>query len=144
MYSIQSGTAGETNIAHMAHIGGFFLAYILARPIARGAPSPVGEIGVSSGVSSMSNEIRKQATARMGDLREDPWESAGKHLEGRAAMILSRLRDEGDELETRRAWLEELAEHTICPVCDGEVIAIDDRGVYKLNCSRSPNHIKWP
>lgn len=144
MYSIQSGTSGETNIAHMAHIGGFFLAYILARPIAKGAPSPVGEIGTSSEVSSLSNEIRKQATARMGDLREDPWESAGKHLEGRAARILSRLRDEGDELETRRAWLEELAEHTICPVCDGEVIAIDDRGVYKLNCSLSPNHIRWP
>ncbi|MCK5868949.1 MAG: rhomboid family intramembrane serine protease, partial [Candidatus Thalassarchaeum sp.] len=34
MYELQAGTAGESNIAHMAHVGGFFLAYILARPIA--------------------------------------------------------------------------------------------------------------
>ena len=144
MYSIQSGTAGETNIAHMAHVGGFFLAYLAARPIAKGAPSPISEMDSSGRVSSLSDDIRKQATARMGDLGSDPWESTGKKLEGRAARILSRLRKEGDELETRRAWLEELSEHTICPVCDGEVIAIDDRGVCRLNCSLSPNHIRWP
>ncbi len=144
MYSIQSGTAGETNIAHMAHVGGFFLAYLAARPIAKGAPSPISEMDSSGRVSSLSDDIRKQATARMGDLGGDPWESTGKKLEGRAARILSRLRKEGDELETRRAWLEELSEHTICPVCDGEVIAIDDRGVCRLNCSLSPNHIRWP
>jgi membrane associated rhomboid family serine protease len=144
MYSIQVGTAGETNIAHMAHVGGFFLAYLAARPIAKGAPSPISEMDSSGRVSSLSDDIRKQATARMGDLGGDPWESTGKKLEGRAARILSRLRKEGDELETRRAWLEELSEHTICPVCDGEVIAIDDRGVCRLNCSLSPNHIRWP
>ena len=144
MYSIQSGTAGETNIAHMAHVGGFFLAYIVARPIAKGAPSPIGEIGTSGDVSSLARDIRKQATARMGGLQSDPWDTAGKRLEGRPARILTRLREEGDELETRRAWLEELAEHTICPICDGEIVAIDDRGVCRLNCSLSPGHIKWP
>lgn len=144
MYSIQSGTAGETNIAHMAHIGGFFLAYLLARPIAKGAPSPIGEMGSPNSGSSLTDDIRKQATARMGNLDHDPWESAGKQLEGKAERILSRLREEGDELETRRAWLEELAEHTICPICDGEVIAITDRSVCRLNCSLSTNHIKWP
>jgi len=144
MYSIQSGTAGETNIAHMAHVGGFFLAYIVARPIAKGAPSPIGEIGTSGDVSSLARDIRKQATARMGELQSDPWDAAGKRLEGRSARILTRLREEGDELETRRAWLEELAEHTICPICDGEIVAIDDRGVCRLNCSLSPRHIKWP
>ncbi len=144
MYSIQDGTAGETNIAHMAHVGGFFLAYLLARPIAKGAPSPIDEVGTSSEASSLSDDIRKQTTARMGDLVDDPWDSAGKELEGRAAGILSRLREEGDELETRRAWLEELAEHTICPICDGEIIAIDDRGVCRLKCSLSAKHIRWP
>ena len=29
MYSIQEGTSGETNIAHMAHIGGFILAWLM-------------------------------------------------------------------------------------------------------------------
>lgn len=144
MYSIQSGTANEANIAHMAHVGGFFLAYFVARPIARGAPSPIDELGSPGGTSSLSEDIRNQATARMGSLQDDPWESSGKKLEGRAARILIRLREEGDELETRRAWLEELSEHTICPVCDGEIVAIDDRGVCRLNCSLSPSHIRWP
>ena len=57
MYSIQTGTAGETNIAHLAHIGGFFLAYALARPIAKGAPSPIGLTGHSMGGPSVSDQI---------------------------------------------------------------------------------------
>ena len=144
MYSIQSGTSGESNIAHMAHVGGFFLAYLVARPIAKGAPSPIGDIGASGKSSSLSDDIRRQTTARMGDLQNDPWGSAGKKLGGRAGGILARLREEGDELETRRSWLEELAEHTICPVCDGEIVTIDDRGVCRLNCSLSTSHIRWP
>ncbi len=80
----------------------------------------------------------------MGVLNEDPWESAGKPLEGVAGRVLSRLREEGDELETRRAWLEELSEHTICPVCDGEVVTIQDRGICRISCSISTDHIRWP
>ncbi len=144
MYSIQSGTAGETNIAHLAHIGGFFLAYALARPIARGAPSPLGSSGSSMSGTSVSDQIRLQATARMGDLENDPWTDAGKPLEGRAERVLLKLREEGDELETRRAWLEELAENTICPVCDGEIITFDERGVCRLRCNVSSEHIRWP
>ena len=144
MYSIQSGTAGETNIAHLAHIGGFFLAYALARPIAKGAPSPLGLSGNSISGTSVSEQIRLQAIARMGDLEKDPWTVAGKPLEGRAERVLMKLREEGDELETRRAWLEELAENTICPVCDGEVVTIDDRGVCRLSCHVSAEHIRWP
>ncbi len=144
MYSIQSGTAGETNIAHLAHIGGFFLAYALARPIAKGAPSPLGLSGNSMSGTSVSEQIRLQATARMGDLEKDPWTVAGKPLEGRAVRVLMKLREEGDELETRRAWLEELSENTICPVCDGEVVTIDDRGVCRLSCHVSAEHIRWP
>ena len=124
MYSIQSGTAGE--------------------PIAKGAPSPIGLTGHSMSGSSVSDQIRIQATARMGDLENDPWKVAGKPLEGRAERVLMKLREEGDELETRRAWLEELAENTICPVCGGEVLTIDDRGVCRLSCHVSAEHIRWP
>ena len=144
IYSIQSGTAGETNIAHLAHIGGFFLAYALARPVAKGAPSPLGLSGNSMSGASVSDQIRVQATARMGDLENDPWTDAGKPLEGRAERVLMKLREEGDELETRRAWLEELAENSICPVCDGEIFTIDDRGVCRLSCRVSAEHMRWP
>ncbi|MBJ16795.1 MAG: hypothetical protein CMB66_00895 [Euryarchaeota archaeon] len=143
IYSIQSGTSGETNIAHMAHVGGFFLAYIPARLIARGAPSPIDLSGPMDG-KSLAEEIRIQTMSRMGELNDDPWESSGKPLDGRARWILTKLREEGDEIETRRAWLEELSENTICPVCDGEVVTIDDRGVCRIACSLSSKHINWP
>ena len=144
MYSIQSGTIEGSNIAHMAHVGGFFLAYLLARPIARGAPSPLGEPGAPTMSSSLAEDLRKQTTARMGDLSDDPWTNGGKPLTGAAARILTRLRKEGDELETRRAWLEELSENTICPICEGELVTLDDRGVCRLTCSISRDHIRWP
>ena len=144
MYSIQSGTAGETNIAHMAHVGGFFLAYALARPIARGGPSPLDDSGLPATGASREESLRNQAIARMGNLNNDPWVEGGRPLEGHAARILSKLREEGDELETRRAWLEELAEHTICPVCDGEVLTIVNKGVCELRCGISADHVRWP
>ena len=137
MYSIQSGTAGESNVAHMAHVGGFFLAYALARPIARGGPySPSGEIDDESASSKRSFE--------MGILESDPWGEAGKPLEGQAARVLTRLREEGDEPETRRAWLEELSEHTICPICEGEIVAVVSGLDCHIECNISNKHVNWP
>ena len=116
MYSLQSGTAGESDVAHMAHVGGFFLAYVLARPIAKGAPSSLDSIDGDATQSQRTQALLSKAKQSMGGLDDDPWCAADKPLEGEAARILLRLREEGDELETRRAWLEELSEHTICPV----------------------------
>lgn len=144
MYELQAGTAGESNIAHMAHVGGFFLAYILARPIARGAPSSLDSPQESATGSGRAEAIREQAKERMGSLDDDPWASADKPLQGGAARILRRLREEGDELETRRAWLEELSEHTICPVCDGEIITEMSGGSCRLRCALVGSHVKWP
>ncbi|MCK5868007.1 MAG: hypothetical protein KAG07_01125, partial [Candidatus Thalassarchaeum sp.] len=87
---------------------------------------------------------REQAKERMGSLDDDPWAAADKPLQGGAARILRRLREEGDELETRRAWLEELSEHTICPVCDGEIITEMSRGSCRLRCALVGSHVKWP
>ena len=67
-----------------------------------------------------------------------------ENLSKEGLKVLMKLREEGDELETRRAWLEELAENTICPVCGGEVLTIDDRGVCRLSCHVSAEHIRWP
>ena len=41
VYSIQLGTSGDGNIAHMAHLGGFFLSYSLARRVTVGGPQPL-------------------------------------------------------------------------------------------------------
>jgi len=144
IYSIQEGTSGESNIAHMAHIGGFVLAYLLARIIARGAPSSLDGEDTSPNALTHNESMRKMAKKKMGDLTDDPWSLAGKELKGNAGRILEQLRLQGDELETRQAWLEELAENTICPVCDGE-IKIDEREeVYRLVCAINGEHLFWP
>ncbi|MEC9458212.1 MAG: rhomboid family intramembrane serine protease [Candidatus Thermoplasmatota archaeon] len=143
IYSIQSGTAGQSNVAHMAHVGGFFLAYLAARPIAKGAPSELFESATVSGGFSQSGS-RKRAIDNLREMGEDPWKQSGRPLQGQAARVLSKLRQEGDELETRRAWLEELAENTVCPVCDGEILAIVEDEVCSLICGVSASHLRWP
>ena len=144
MYQIEIGT-GESNVAHMAHLGGFMLAWALARNIARGAPSPLDDSSdISIAGSSASKAVRAAAIARMGSLESDPWSEAGKTLEGEAARIIRRLREEGDELETRRAWLEELAEQVVCPVCKGEVLTKLQGENCTLRCVISSKHIRWP
>jgi hypothetical protein len=144
MYQIKIGT-GSSNVAHMAHLGGFMLAWALARTIARGAPSPLDDSSdISIAGSSASKAVRAAAIARMGSLESDPWSEAGKTLEGEAARIMRRLREEGDELETRRAWLEELAEQVLCPVCEGEVLTKLQGENCTLRCVISSKHIRWP
>jgi hypothetical protein len=144
MYSLQSGTAGESDVAHMAHVGGFFLAYVLARPIAKGAPSSLDSIDGDATQSQRTQALLSKAKQSMGGLDDDPWFAADKPLEGEAARILLRLREEGDELETRRAWLEELSEHTICPVCDGEMKTEMKGENCRMRCVVSGSHVKWP
>ena len=80
----------------------------------------------------------------MGDLADDPWSKSGNPLHGMAARTLSRLREEGDELETRRAWLEELSENAICPICDGEIVTEMDGEICYLTCTLSGTHLNWP
>jgi hypothetical protein len=59
-------------------------------------------------------------------------------------IFRERLREEGDELETRRAWLEELSEVARCSVCDSELdVEINDE-VTRLVCSKSRKHLLWP
>ena len=144
MYSIQEGTAGETNIAHMAHIGGFILAYLLARIIARGTPSSLSTEDSNPTSASHNESMRIMAKKSMGDLTNDPWELANKPLKGNAGRILNQLKLQGDELETRQAWLEELAENTICPICDGEIKIDEKDKVHRLVCAISGDHLFWP
>jgi len=141
MFMIQYGDSGETNIAHLAHFGGFLVAYIVARPIAKGGPSPLDEKFESS---QREISTREGIKSRMGSLDNDPWSSANSPLEGNGRRILERLREEGDEIETRRAWLEELAENTICPYCGGEVLTKVENRVCFLTCGQSERHFKWP
>jgi len=130
-----------SNVAHLAHITGFIACYVLAKPIAKGGLVPIGT--VDSGPSSKGGQdAQHQAIiTRMGDLSTDPWD--GK-LTGTALRTLQRLREEGDELETRQAWLEQLAEQAQCPICNGELDAVEVEEITLLQCSLDSEHLKWP
>ena len=132
--SDQQYLAGSS-VAHMAHIGGFFLSYALARQVAKGGPHMIeGQI---------SGEI-SQSRGGIPDLGIDPWKLHGKNLEGSALRVLESLKSEGDEFETRRAWLEELSEHTLCPLCDGEIVCVTESGRTWVECAVSNSHLRWP
>ena len=130
-----------SNIAHLAHITGFIACYVLAKPIAKGGLIPIGTIdgGPSSkgGQEAQHNAIK----SRMNDLSTDPWD--GK-LTGPALRTLQRLREEGDEIETRQAWLEQLSEQAQCPVCGADLMASEVAEITVLRCSVEQAHLDWP
>tara|TARA_B100001115_G_C15848366_1_gene429058 strand:+ start:6616 stop:7689 length:1074 start_codon:yes stop_codon:yes gene_type:complete len=132
MYDV-SDHGGETKIAHLAHVGGFFGAYLVSRPIARSGPVP------------LEDEFEEDVAEGMPSIGPDPWSSVGSDTPVEVSRILGRLRDEGDELETRRAWLEELADHATCPECGASLIAGPDRlNRYQVTCSDDRKHLSWP
>jgi membrane associated rhomboid family serine protease len=130
-----------SNVAHLAHITGFIACYVLAKPIAKGGLIPIGT--VDSGPSSKGGQDaqHKAIISRMGDLSTDPWDG---ELTGPALRTLQRLREEGDELETRQAWLEQLAEQAQCPVCKGDLGAAEVEGITVLRCVLDSHHLEWP
>ena len=65
-------------------------------------------------------EISRLNRQMLSQLDNDPWTRHGIELAENVSRILNKLREEGDERETRRAWLEELAEQTVCPICNGD------------------------
>ena len=122
-----------SNVAHLAHLGGFFGAYIVSRPIARTGDVP------------LEDEIGDEVAVGMKEIGVDPWMLAGIEAPPPVKRILHRLREEGDEEETRRAWIEELADNAICPICGGGLTALTNRsGDYYVTCSSDHKHISWP
>ena len=140
-HEIMQYPTSTSNVAHLAHITGFIACYVLAKPIAKGGLVPIGTIdgGPSSkgGQEAQHNAIK----SRMRDLSTDPWD--GK-LTGPAMRTLQRLREEGDEIETRQAWLEQLSEQAQCPVCEGELMTLEIAEITVLRCSIEKAHLDWP
>ena len=73
---------------------------------------------------------------------ENPWENSSFPLNDRAKRVMERLLEEGDEFETRVAWLEELMEVAKCPQCGSNLEM--DKGGHSLCCSTRKDHIQWP
>jgi len=107
------GLSEVSHVAHIAHFGGFILAY---------ATLPILKKG-----------IEWEGEAELVELKEDhPFEGVDE--------LVKRLLAEGDEKETRQAWLEEIAERAKCPECDGDLHLKKMR----IRCVAEASHVAWP
>ncbi len=102
-----------SDVAHMAHLGGFILAYFTLPLVKKGSSwTPVEQmIGLPS---------------------DHPFIGLDE--------LITKLRDEGDEKETRQAWMEEISVRADCPVCSGKLVVENLR----IKCADSKLHLHWP
>tara|TARA_B110001452_G_scaffold145998_1_gene121383 strand:+ start:172 stop:1077 length:906 start_codon:yes stop_codon:yes gene_type:complete len=107
------GLSEISHVAHMAHLGGFILAYA-ALPVLKKGIEWEGEVELIV----IDNE--------------NPFEGVDN--------LVKRLLEEGDEKETRQAWLEEIADRAKCPVCGGELHLKRMR----IRCVAAASHVAWP
>ena len=87
---------------------------------------------------------RNHRKGGMASLDENPWNDSEHLLSDKAVRTLERLRHEGDELETREAWLDRLSEQAKCPQCGASLKMSGEPGNHSLSCSKSQTHISWP
>ena len=130
-----------SNVAHLAHITGFIACYVFAKPIAKGGLVPIGTVDSGPSAKGGQEAQHRAIKSRMRDLSTDPWDDK---LTGSARRTLQRLREEGDELETRQAWLEQLAEQAQCPVCEADLTTQKIDEITILRCTIERSHIEWP
>ena len=107
------GLSEVSHVAHIAHFGGFILAYATL-PILKKGIEWEGEVDLVD----MS--------------QENPFEGVDE--------LVKKLHEEGDEKETRQAWLEEISERAKCPVC-GDNLHLKKM---KIKCNSDSSHVSWP
>ena len=107
------GLSEVSHVAHIAHFGGFILAY---------ATLPILKKGIEWEGDVEITEITQ----------ENPFEGVDN--------LVKRLLEEGDEKETRQAWLEEIADRAKCPVCEGDLHLKKMR----IRCVVESSHVAWP
>jgi len=107
------GLSEVSHVAHIAHFGGFILAYVTL-PILKKGIEWEGDVELT--------EITQ----------ENPFEGVDN--------LVKRLLEEGDEKETRQAWLEEIAERAKCPVCEGDL----QLKKMRIRCVVESSHVAWP
>lgn len=135
-----------TNVAHMAHLGGFVATYLALPLVAKGGPYALGvNDGGPIGQSSLSLRMKqmKSSMISLNDL-PDPWSAGGFELPKNVKETLQKLRDSGDEAETRIAWMEHLANQSECPVCGEGIGMVERNDGPTIQCSKKPHHFHWP
>ena len=80
----------------------------------------------------------------MGSVDENPWNESGIEIPPNISRVLEKLKQEGDEIETREAWLEKLADIATCPVCDSVIELVNEGEIPQLKCEKESKHLSWP
>ena len=140
------GLGGFSTVAHMAHIGGFVAAYALLPLVARGGPYPMGVVDGGPKGFGPSRAGFDQIKSTMVDVSDidDPWTELGLDVPKNLREPLRKLKEAGDEAETRIAWMEHIAEAGDCPVCLAPLGMVERRTGPQLQCSKDPKHLSWP
>lgn len=133
-----------SGVAHGAHIGGFFFGAFAGRRLAWSGPVQPYTQDFGPSESGIVNAVRAGRKMRMGDVSEDPWTEGGGEVSKDIKLILEKLRSEGDELETREAWLDKLSTTAECPICSNKISLIGEGEVPRVICKIDETHLSWP
>ena len=140
------GLNQASDVANMAHLGGFLATYLLLPLVAKNGPYPLGiEDGGPSGVGSERSRLN-QMKSTMIDMSAlvDPWTARGLEIPRNIRDTLKSLMASADEPETRIAWMEHLADVSECPECQSKLAVVERKHGPQIQCSNSPEHFLWP
>ena len=143
-YMVETGSSAGTNIAHMAHLGGFIVAYFALPFVAKGGPYELRvNDGGPKGFSSNKFQIDSSLMPDISTM-QDPWSEIGHEMPKSAVHAFNRLRASGDEADTRIAWMEKLCETETCPICQEKLGVVEKKNGPTMQCCKDTKHFKWP
>jgi len=138
------GMQQASDVAHMAHFGGFIFCYVSARTIAKGGPIPLDISDRGPSQSSLEGAKRNAKLMKLGSLDQNPWNENGIELSHKASRTMDKLKEAGDEIETREAWLEKLSLQVTCPICSEPVKMVIMDEIPVICCTSKNCDLQWP
>ena len=138
------GMGEWSNVGHIAHLGGFIICYVVARPIARNGPTPLDIVDSGPSQGGIHTALQQQKRDLMKSLENDPWSTEKLQTNFKVQNVLEKLRLAGDEIETREAWMEKLASIAKCPKCEGLIEVENSNEGPRIQCLMSACSFHWP
>ena len=138
------GMQEASDVAHMAHFGGFVFCYVSARTIAKGGPIPLDVSDGGPSQSSLEDAKRSAKKMKLGSLDEDPWTTNNIDISLKVRRTIEKLKEAGDEVETREAWLDKLSQQVSCPLCSTSLELVVEDDVPVVSCTSENCNLQWP
>ena len=138
------GMQEASDVAHMAHFGGFVFCYVSARSIAKGGPTPLDVSDGGPSQSSIEDAKRSAKLLKLGSLEEDPWTKNSVEISFKVRKTIEKLKESGDEVETREAWLEKLSKQADCPLCKANIELVVENEIPVISCTSESCNLQWP